>query len=92
MQFKQIGNNLEVLLNGTTDKLVMQNWYLGSQYHVEEFRFSDGSVLLDTQAQSLVSAMASFDTPTGAVESSPLHRPMHHHIIGSHMLSPSMTV
>ena len=81
----------EVLLNGTADKLVMQNWYLGGQYHVEEFRFSDGSVLLDTQVQSLVSAMASFNAPTSAIESSPLHRPMHNHMIGSHMLSPPMT-
>ena len=91
VQFKQVGNNLEVLLTASLDKLVMQNWYLGSQYHVEEFRFSDGTVLLNTQAQLLVSAMASFNAPTSAIESSPLHRPMHNHMIGSHMLSPPMT-
>ena len=27
--FKHVGNNLEVLLTGTADKLVLQNWYLG---------------------------------------------------------------
>ena len=90
--FKHVGNNLEVLLTGTADKLVVQNWYLGSQYHVEEFRFSDSTVLLDTQVQSLVSAMASFNSPTAGIESSPLHRPMHNHMIGSHMLSPPMTM
>ena len=72
-------------------KLVIQNWYLGSQYHVEEFRFSDGTVLLNTQVQSLVSAMVVFAAPIGGIESSPLHRPMHNHMIGSHMLSPPMT-
>ena len=92
VQFKHIGNNLEVLLNGTADKLVIQNWYLGSPYQVEEFRFSDSTVLLNTQVQSLVSAMASFNSPTAGIESSPLHRPMHNHMIGSHMLSPPMTM
>ncbi len=91
VQFKQVGSNLEVLLTASLDKLVMQNWYLGSQYHVEEFRFSDGNVLLDTQVQLLVSAMAGFNVPTAGIESSPLHRPMHNHMISAHMLSPPMT-
>ena len=92
VQFRQAGNNLEVLLTASLDKLVIQNWYLGSPYQVEEFRFSDSTVLLNTQVQSLVSAMASFNSPTAGIESSPLHRPMHNHMIGSHMLSPPMTM
>ena len=83
VQFKQIGNNLEVLLNGTTDKLVIQNWYLGSQYHVEEFRFTDGGVLLDSQVQGLVSAMAGFaPVSTGMASASPIHRAYNHMTCG----------
>jgi len=58
--YAHVGNNLEARINGSTDKIVVQDWYLGSQYHVEEFRFNDGSVLTDSQVQGLVSAMASF--------------------------------
>jgi Ca2+-binding RTX toxin-like protein len=60
VRFTQAGNNLEMLVLNTTDKLVVQNWYLGSAYHVEQFRFSDGTVLTDTQAQALVGTMAAF--------------------------------
>jgi Ca2+-binding RTX toxin-like protein len=77
VQFKQTGNNLEVLLNGTLDKLVIQNWYLGSQYHVEEFRFTDNTVVFDSQVQNLVNAMAVFtsssSTTGGALEVQSMH-------------------
>ncbi|WP_181360486.1 calcium-binding protein [Variovorax sp. WS11] len=58
--FRQAGNNLEVSIIGTNDKLTLNSWYAGSQYSVEEFRTSDGHVLIDTQVQNLVQAMASF--------------------------------
>ena len=58
-----IGNNLEVSVIGTTDKLSLTNWYLCSQYHVEQFKTSDGKTLLDSQVQNLVSAMAGFSPP-----------------------------
>jgi Ca2+-binding RTX toxin-like protein len=62
--YKKVGNNLEASIIGSTDKIVVQDWYLGSQYHVEEFRFSDGSMLTDSQVQGLVSAMAAFSAPS----------------------------
>src|SRR6266568_4546411 len=34
---RQVGNDLEVSIIGTADKATVQNWYLGSQYHVEQF-------------------------------------------------------
>jgi Ca2+-binding RTX toxin-like protein len=73
VRFTQAGNNLEMSLLNTTDKLVLQNWYLGSAYHVEQFRFSDGTVLTDTQAQGLVGMMAAFgaqpaSAPVGQVQ------------------------
>jgi Ca2+-binding RTX toxin-like protein len=61
--FSQVGNNLEVSIIGTADKFTVKNWYLGSQYHVEKFKTSDGKVLLDSQVQNLVQAMAAFSPP-----------------------------
>jgi Ca2+-binding RTX toxin-like protein len=61
--FRKVGNDLEVSIIGTTDKATVQNWYLGSQYHIEQFKTSDGKILLDSKVQDLVSAMASFAPP-----------------------------
>ena len=66
VSFRRVGANLEAQLNGSTDRMVFQGWYAGSRYHVEEFRFSDGSVLTDTQVQGLVNAMASFGASSAA--------------------------
>lgn len=62
--FRKVSNNLEVSVIGTGDKATVQNWYLGSQYHVEQFKTADGKVLLDSQVQNLVNAMASFAPPS----------------------------
>ena len=62
ISFQKSGNALLAKVNGTSDVLTLQDWYLGSKYHVEEFRFGDGTVLTDTQAQALVSAMAAFSS------------------------------
>jgi Ca2+-binding RTX toxin-like protein len=61
--FRRVSNNLEASIIGTTDKLVVANWYLGSQYRVETFEASDGQVLLSSQVQNLVQAMAAFSPP-----------------------------
>ncbi len=61
--FRHVGNNLEVSIIGSDDKAVLQNWYLGNQYHVEQFQTSDGKTLLDSKVQDLVNAMASFAPP-----------------------------
>jgi hypothetical protein len=39
---EESGNNLDVNIIGTTDKFTLTNWYLGNQYHVEQFKTSDG--------------------------------------------------
>jgi trimeric autotransporter adhesin len=65
-KYVRTGNNLEVSILNTTDKLVIQNWYLGSQYQVEQFKYADGTVLTAAQAAGLVGAMASFAVPSAA--------------------------
>ncbi|WP_310601125.1 calcium-binding protein, partial [Desulfobulbus sp.] len=61
--FARVGNNLEVSVIGTTDTLNIRNWYAGSQYHVEQFQTANNKVLLNSQVDALVSAMASFTPP-----------------------------
>jgi len=61
--FRHVGNNLEVSVIGTSDKATLTNWYLGSQYHVEQFKTSDGKTLLDSKVNALVDAMAAFSPP-----------------------------
>jgi Ca2+-binding RTX toxin-like protein len=61
--FEQSGNDLKVSVIGTADKTVVQNWYLGTAYHVEQIQADDGKLLLDTQVQNLVQAMAAFAPP-----------------------------
>ena len=61
--FKHIRKNLEVSVIGTTDKLVIKDWYSNSASHVEEFKTADNRTLLANQVETLVSAMASFAPP-----------------------------
>ncbi|MNR04238.1 Bifunctional hemolysin/adenylate cyclase precursor [compost metagenome] len=61
--FRRASNHLEVSIIGSSDKLMVQNWYLGEQYRVERFQIAEGNALLDSQVQNLVDAMASFAPP-----------------------------
>lgn len=71
--FVRNGNNLEVSIVNTADKLVVKDWYLGSQFQVEQFLFADGSTVTNNQVAGLLSAMASFGS-LGAVETGPVMR------------------
>ena len=63
--FRHVGSDLEASIIGTSDKLVIKDWYLGTDRHVEQFKTTDGGLtLLDSQVESLVAAMASFAPPS----------------------------
>ncbi|MGJ7581699.1 calcium-binding protein [Variovorax sp. RHLX14] len=61
--FRQVGNDLQVNLIGTTDTLNISNWYMGPMAQVESFQTSDGMTLMNLQVQNLVQAMAAFAPP-----------------------------
>lgn len=61
--FRQVGNDLEASIIGTTDKTVIKNWYSGSANHIERFESGNGKVLLDSQVDALISVMAGFSPP-----------------------------
>ena len=56
-------NSLEVDIIGTNDNMIVKDWYLGSQYQVEQIKTSDGKTLLNKDVQKMVEAMAVFSPP-----------------------------
>jgi len=59
--FKQSGNNLEIDLLGTSQKVTVENWY-GSNADACLGAVHAGGLTLDAQVQQLVSAMAVYSS------------------------------
>jgi Ca2+-binding RTX toxin-like protein len=57
------GNALELQLIGTSDKVTISDWYLGTSRRVESIQIASGATLTDTRVQNLVQAMAAFSPP-----------------------------
>ena len=65
--FSSNENDLLVHIAGTTNELRIEEWYNGERHQLDQFEV-EGFVLLNTQVQQLVDAMASFDIPLGGGE------------------------
>jgi Haemolysin-type calcium binding protein related domain len=64
MWFRQSGNDLLIDVIGTGAQMTVTDWYLGSDYQVEEIKTAGGADTLDhTAVQNLVSAMSSLTMP-----------------------------
>ena len=61
--FRRLGNNLEVSVIGTGDRLSVSGWYSAQAQQLEQFHAGDGRMLLDSQVHTLVNAMATFAPP-----------------------------
>jgi Ca2+-binding RTX toxin-like protein len=74
--FRQVGNNLEASIIGTSDRFVLKDWYRGAAFRVERFQTTDGAkTLLSQDVQALVDVMASFaPPPPGQTTLLPEHR------------------
>jgi len=65
--FWQESNNLNITVAGTDNQVTIQNWYGDTANQVEAIvSLDESSVLLNTQVDQLVSAMASYSVPSGA--------------------------
>jgi Ca2+-binding RTX toxin-like protein len=62
--FARKGVDLQVSIIGTQDAATIKNWYSGKGYQIEQFKTTDGKILLNTQVDALVSAMAAFSPPS----------------------------
>jgi Ca2+-binding RTX toxin-like protein len=61
--FERDKDNLVVSLIGTRDAVIVADWYANEGHQVEAFHTDDGSILINTQVDQLVAAMASFSEP-----------------------------
>jgi len=74
--FKRTGNDLEIDLLGTQDKVFVQSWFKGSANQVEKITAADsGKSLSVSKVNSLVSAMASFQIDPSASSTLPSNTP-----------------
>jgi Ca2+-binding RTX toxin-like protein len=65
--FKQEGNNLDVSIIGTADKVSIKDWYVGgvtNNNQIDVFKTNDGKALIAGNVNQLVQAMASFAPPS----------------------------
>ncbi len=65
--FTKNKTNLDVSINGTTDKMAFKSWYSGTAYKIEEIQAADGSRLLSTQVDQLIQAMSTFLSQNGGI-------------------------
>jgi Ca2+-binding RTX toxin-like protein len=65
--FERAGDDLVASVIGTTDRLTLEGWYAGAGNRVEQFHTADGSMLLESEVQNLVNAMAAFAPPSAGV-------------------------
>jgi Ca2+-binding RTX toxin-like protein len=73
---KRVGNNLEIDLLGTTEKVTIQNWYTSTTgsatnaaNQIERIQTDDGFTMYNTDVEQLVQAMAAFAPPSAATTS-----------------------
>jgi Ca2+-binding RTX toxin-like protein len=59
------GKDLRIAIHGSTDQVMVQNWYKGSANQVENLQASNGQHLLNAQVDQLIQAMAGFTAQTG---------------------------
>jgi Ca2+-binding RTX toxin-like protein len=60
-------NDLRIAIHGTSDQVTVQNWYVGTTNRTETIQAGNGQVLLSTQVDQLIQAMASFTAQNGGI-------------------------
>ncbi len=63
--FSRDGNHLQITLVGSDDQVTVSNWYSNANYQLDQIEVGT-SVLLNNQVDQLVTAMASYNVPSGA--------------------------
>ena len=58
-------SDLRLAIHGSSDYVTIQNWYNGTKNQVETIQTGNGEILLNTQVDQLIQAMASFSQQTG---------------------------
>jgi len=65
--FRQVGQDLQIDVLGTTDQVTVKDWYRGgasgTDNRIERIKTADGKTMYDSDVDKLVQAMASFAPP-----------------------------
>ena len=61
--FSRNGDDLQVRLIGRDDRVTLSSWYADESSRLGQLKVSDGKILLESQVQNLVDAMAGFAPP-----------------------------
>jgi hypothetical protein len=68
-----VGNNLQISIMGTSDQIIVKDWYLtgstGVDNQIERIKTADGFTMYNTDVEKLVQAMAAFAPPAAATTS-----------------------
>lgn len=68
--FRRVGEDLEVSVIGTRNRVTVERWYAGEQHRIEKFQ-AGARFLLDTKVENLVNAMAGMAPPASGVTALP---------------------
>ncbi|UVT19860.1 MAG: hypothetical protein H8K03_19080 [Nitrospira sp.] len=58
-------NHLRLALHGSSDQVTVENWYGGTTNRIETIQAGTGQLLLSTQVDQLIQAMAAFTQQSG---------------------------
>ena len=64
--FTRNGDKLNVQILGSTDSVDLFDWYNDADSRVDQIEAGDGTVVVGSQVQQLVDAMAAFALPSGS--------------------------
>lgn len=62
LTFSKQGNDIEVTITNSNDKVIIKNWYENSNYRLHHIQFGDGTMLLSTEIEALANANAGGNT------------------------------
>ncbi|MFO0773688.1 MAG: calcium-binding protein [Nitrospiraceae bacterium] len=65
LMLSRSANDLRIALYGTTEQVTISNWYGGIGNQIETVQAGNGQLLLNTQVDQLIQAMASFSQQSG---------------------------
>ncbi|RXZ32784.1 hypothetical protein D9O50_15410 [Oxalobacteraceae bacterium CAVE-383] len=62
----RVNDDLQINIKGTSDQIRISNWYLGSEYQIENISTTDGNNLLSTDVEAFIQASRG-TPPTGSI-------------------------
>jgi Ca2+-binding RTX toxin-like protein len=68
---RQVGSDLEVSVIGSEDKTTISYWFASKAFHADQIKAGDGKILMESQVDALVAAMAAFAPPAAGQSTLP---------------------